>query len=436
MDGPSLLRIRRFGNAAARDATYAADPTLSEQDFRTQQRALDRSLGPFSSPLAAELVRLGWDASDLVLGVPSVRAAWIREHGPLPRVPGVHDVDALLAIGEIRRLRPYVVLDGNLSVLDRHAVTFLRTHVREIRLLVGQTGTAKRFDRALDLDALLVPCPTIADAVRPWLRGSVHVLPHSFDAAILDSLPERRVRHPLVFAGALGHQYVLRHELLMALLEHTSIEAWIGLRKGVTVEGGALRGPRTTRRSALRSRALSSLPLPVLARGARRSDRLAAHLNVALASRAGGRFISVDALEDPAARFPDRCHPAVAGHDYVELIRSAGTVFHREGDDMDGCGAALRLFETTGLGATLLVDDSPMVRRLFADDEVVTYTGVEDCVEKARWLLDHPADQERIAAAGQARTLRDHTTAGRAAELAELLEGLLRRRRGADAASG
>ena len=421
MPGPSLLRIRRFGNAAARDAAYAEDPALSQKDVGSQQAALDGSLGPFSTPLAAELRTLGWDAADLILGVPAIRDAWIREHGPLPEVPGVDDPDSLLAIGEIRRSAPEVVLEGNLNVLDRRVVRALREDERSPRLLVGQLGTAKRFDRALDLDLVLVPCERIAQTIQPFVRGPVAVLPHSFSPGVLEHLPEREVEHDITFAGALGPRYVLRHQILMALLETTPIEAWIGLRKGVIRSGGQLVTPDEPESTTLRGRLTEALPTPLLVAAARRSERFAGPLNIRLATNAGGRFLPGRTLEDPAARFPDRCHDAGGGRDYFMLLRRSGIALHREGDELDGCGAALRIFEATGLGTALLVDRSPMVERMFTEDEVIMFDGPDDCVEKAQWLLENPSARERTARAGQSRTLADHTTARRAAALSEIL---------------
>jgi spore maturation protein CgeB len=40
---------------------------------------------------------------------------------------------------------------------------------------------------------------------------------------------------------------------------------------------------------------------------------------------------------------------------------------------------------------------------------MVVYSSVEDCVEKAQYLLSHPAEREAIAVAGHQRTMRDHT---------------------------
>jgi hypothetical protein len=427
----TLLRLRRFGDAAVRDAALAADPGLHTRSLDEVQAALDAAHGPFSSPLVPALRELGWDAHDLILGVPAVRQAWEREHGPIPAVRGVADPDVLLALAEARRLQPDVVLDSNLNVLDRGGRTAMRRAAPGLRVLAGYMGTEKRFHRAIALDLVLVPCHSMADAVRPFVRGRVEVLPHSFDPSAVDGLPDRVVEHPLVFAGALGPRYVERHRVLMALLEGSDLEAWIGLRKGVlrTADGWLVTDARSGRPDpvspagrSLRGRVADVVPTAALARLAAGSDRVGEVFNARIALRTGGLLAPEAPMRDPAADHPTRCHPPVSGRAYLELLRSAGTVVHRGIDALGDCGGALRLFEVTGVGAALLVEDSPMIRQLFdVGHEVITYRDPQEAVEQARWLTAHPEERERIALAGQRRTLQDHTAAARARSLDPIL---------------
>ena len=93
---------------------------------------------------------------------------------------------------------------------------------------------------------------------------------------------------------------------------------------------------------------------------------------------------------------------------------------------MEGAGANMRLFEACGVGTCQLVDARDEVLDAYdADAEIVTYRSIDECIEKARWLLAHPTDCARIGAAGQARTLRDHTVRERAARLDHDLVSLL-----------
>jgi spore maturation protein CgeB len=78
----------------------------------------------------------------------------------------------------------------------------------------------------------------------------------------------------------------------------------------------------------------------------------------------------------------------------------------------------MRLFEATGVGTCLITDWKDNLHDLFEPDrEVVTYRSPQECVEKVKWLLEHPQEREAIAQAGQARTLKDHTFDQRAIEL-------------------
>lgn len=71
--------------------------------------------------------------------------------------------------------------------------------------------------------------------------------------------------------------------------------------------------------------------------------------------------------------------------------------------------ANMRLFETTGVGTCLLTDKKSNLSELFKDgEEVITYSSVDDCLDKIKWLLDNPIECRRIARNGQQRTLKDH----------------------------
>ena len=73
-----------------------------------------------------------------------------------------------------------------------------------------------------------------------------------------------------------------------------------------------------------------------------------------------------------------------------------------------------------------VTDARPGLQALFEPDkEIVTYRSKEECADKVAWLLDHPRERAAIAAAGQRRTLRDHTFAGRVDEMLGQLKACL-----------
>ena len=83
----------------------------------------------------------------------------------------------------------------------------------------------------------------------------------------------------------------------------------------------------------------------------------------------------------------------------------------------------MRLFEATGVGTCLLTDPGNNMADIFEEDrEVVTYSSTDECVEKVEYLLGHEDVRREIAAAGQARTLKDHSVLQRCRQLDEILQ--------------
>jgi spore maturation protein CgeB len=83
----------------------------------------------------------------------------------------------------------------------------------------------------------------------------------------------------------------------------------------------------------------------------------------------------------------------------------------------------MRLFEATGVGAAVLTEAAPNLHEMFEPEaEMATYSSGEELVAKVQRLLDDDAARVALAAAGQRRTLADHTYAERMRELAGLLE--------------
>jgi hypothetical protein len=123
--------------------------------------------------------------------------------------------------------------------------------------------------------------------------------------------------------------------------------------------------------------------------------------------------------------YPNRMHAPVFGLDYLRLLASSRVTWNRH-LEMDGAGANMRLFEACGAGACQLTDERPEVLEAFEPDaEVVTYRSTAECIDKAKYLLANESVRAEIAAAGQARVLRDHTTAKRVREMHQRMLELL-----------
>ncbi len=77
-----------------------------------------------------------------------------------------------------------------------------------------------------------------------------------------------------------------------------------------------------------------------------------------------------------------------------------------------------RTFEVAGAGGFLLTNPAQGLERFYAPgSEIAVYQDFDDLVSKIRYYLSHPNERDRVARAGYARTLRDHTYEQRLVEV-------------------
>jgi hypothetical protein len=81
------------------------------------------------------------------------------------------------------------------------------------------------------------------------------------------------------------------------------------------------------------------------------------------------------------------------------------------------------------MGALLITDWKKNLHEMLEPgQEVIAYRSREECAELIRHYLDHETDRAAIAAAGQQRTLREHTDRQRMQQLIDKLQPMLRSR--------
>jgi hypothetical protein len=114
------------------------------------------------------------------------------------------------------------------------------------------------------------------------------------------------------------------------------------------------------------------------------------------------------------------------GLEMYEVLARSRITLNRHIDLAGHYANNMRLYEATGVGALLVTEASRNLAKLFEPGrEVATFEAHDDLIEQLRHYAEHVDERRRIAAAGQARTLREHTYANRMAELAAMLEARL-----------
>jgi len=113
----------------------------------------------------------------------------------------------------------------------------------------------------------------------------------------------------------------------------------------------------------------------------------------------------------------------IFGKEMLRAYAKAKVGFNYHGGVAEDYASNIRLFEVTGAGACLITDHKKNIADFFIPDkEVITFKTADDCIEKVKWLLDHPDERKQIAEAGHQRTLREHTFYNRAVELDSIIK--------------
>lgn len=121
-------------------------------------------------------------------------------------------------------------------------------------------------------------------------------------------------------------------------------------------------------------------------------------------------------------------HGEVWGIDmFTALARSKITVNNHIGI-AENYANNMRLYEATGMGCLLLTDRKSNIADMFEPGrEIVCYESRQECLDLIRYYNSNIAERERIAAAGQQRTLIEHSYVKRTAELVPLFQCYIER---------
>ncbi len=351
---------------------YRAHPGLERASYDAQWRSRVESLFGVADFYSTHLRELGHEAWDVIANCEPIQRRWAREHG--------------LACGrdrhwrfrlrggwvpwltrERRRRWLYDILEAQLKayrpdVLYSMAIEtlgsdFVRVAKRYCRLAIAQHAAPLPAHDIGAYDLMLSSLPNLVDHFRQQGLRS-ELLRLAFEPRVLEHLTSRPRPYDIVFVGGLGGPHETGTRMLEGLARRHAVRVW-GYGRERLGAASPLRG---------------------------------------------------------------MCQPPVWGLEMYRVLRGARIVFNRHIDIAANYANNMRLYEATGVGTLLLTDRKDNLARLFEPGrEVVAYGSPEECTELASHFLAHDEERERIAHAGQMRTLREHTWAQRMRELVELV---------------
>jgi spore maturation protein CgeB len=405
----------RFQKITTTDYAYlqpflAQYPQYKQLSYRELYDLYKQRCAGWHNNFSAHLPKLGYEAQDLCVNFEYLQKLWAKENGVnYSNDNWLKDI----VTAQVKAFRPDVMFMDDLYLTDAPFRQFLReVSPTPVKMIGWRAAPTEDYSVLSDID-LVLTCT--AHFAKQMLDHGVkaRVLLHGFEPAILKLLPPNTERtHDFTFMGSLILEagfYNQRFQLIKTLVENTNLEVW---------------GRLSERDRSSRSKQLAS-------RITYRANRLLRDLNapdqlLAKVAAWDDRYQLGPLTKEITGKHPGRFHGPVIALDYFELLAQSKINLNNHIDVAAGYAGNIRLFEVTGVGACLLTDWMINIPEMFEEDvEVVTYRNAGECVEKVKYLLDHPKELAAIAAAGQRRTLRDHTYVNRAEELDQIVKELI-----------
>lgn len=358
---------------------YAGRPDLANQSHDIQLSSLLSQAFGTSDFYSENLRSLGWEASDLIVNCLQLQSAWASEsHVPfypwalkLPRRsfrlpvigPWLASLPGLIDIA-LAQIRQLRPDILYCQDLSFFPPAILRQLKEEVRLIVGQIACPLPTpDYLQGYDLILTSFPHFVPRLRD-IGVKADYLRIAFDPRVLKLIGRQERIHPVSFVGGISPF----HGRALPLLEHLA----------------------------------STTPIQFFGYGANSLPR-----DSPIVNRHRGEAWGLEM--------------------YRVLARSAIAV-NRHIDVAENNANNMRLYEATGVGAMLMTDRKDNLHELFAvDKEVVVYSSKEEASEQINYYLENPHAAALIAAAGQQRTLAEHTYLQRMKELVPMLESYLLR---------
>jgi spore maturation protein CgeB len=358
---------------------YASHPSLKSESYDSQLRTLIDARFGTSDVYSKYLGDLGCEAFDLIANCAPLQSAWLNEHGF-----GASE----LAFPIPHRFYRLPVLGSTLAALPGYVSVVLK-QVQSLKPDILYCHDLSFFPKSA------------LDEIRPYVGlivGQIaYVLPpknfiEGYDL-ILTSFPHFVAR--ISAAGIASEYFRLGFDPRVA-------DAFHGVARDIDVSFVGAIGRSHRNAVPLLERLCRDTPIRIYGYGA----------------------------EDLAADSPirTRYEKEVWGLDMYRVLARSKITLNRHISAAENNANNMRLYEATGMGALLLTDQKDNLKDMFEPGrDVETYSDPDEAVAKILALLRDPERRAEIAAAGQARTLREHTYQKRMQELLGILTGYLKR---------
>jgi spore maturation protein CgeB len=378
---------------------YDKNPSVINLPYNEQFEHLMNQFFGWSDFYAKAFNKSGHEAKEIVYNATSIQKAWAKENN-------TDEKDLALLFHQIKTYSPDVVWFQDSFSFDIEFIKKVKDEIKSVKLLIGNSCapyTQKNLDNLKVFDFVTTCSPKfVQDFEKQGIKSLL--LYHTFSSEILNHISDFNKQRDLIFIGSIIPRkdfHVERKKFLETIANNSRIDfSYFG------------------NLSNLKYSEVLKLQLLYIAK------------EILIKTRTNVLFknsVTYKKLENLNSfpkyfKFSKALKDSYKGELYGinmfrEYAKSKITLDIQV--EVEGPYAGnIRMFETTGMGVCLLLENKLNIKEIFEPDkEVVIYNSYEEAIEKIIWLLEHEDKLIEIAKAGQKRTLTEHTYENRAEKL-------------------
>jgi spore maturation protein CgeB len=352
------------------DHLYAKNNDIKNWSYEKQ---LDKILSDYFGwppALVKRMSEYDCEVKILIVNAQSLQKAWAIENDyTFDEMTWRHQIP----IEQVKKFKPDIIWIGTMLPYFGEYLKELHTHCHKIFAWVAASIPA-----SVDLsaaDCILTSHHNFRDYFRQQGKDCEILLP-AFEPKILTSLNQVEKSIDCSFIGSLSYLHMHRMQVIETLVKKTPLQIWSDLPK-------------------------------LISRGILNPKFIYTHFKI--------------------LSYKNRINPSVWGMEMYKTLAKSQITINIHVDAASGLAGNMRMFEATGVGTLLITEDAPNIRELYEpDSEIITYKNTSELVEKINYYIDHPKEQEMIAAAGKNRTINTHSTISRGQELFQLFDRYLK----------
>lgn len=381
------------------DLFYNKHPEIDQVSYKEHLEQLLDDTTEFVGSYIRNFRKLKIEAACIIANDKNLQSKWAKERGI--------DTDRRedIIFDQVKSFSPDILMIENLSVVSSTLLLRLRKDLKGIRLIIANhcaPFNSKVLESLKDVDFIFTCTPGLKSAIEGMGKKSFLVY-HGFDADLLNRLEgDKEVdKNDFIFSGSLisgGDFHSQRIRLIEQILkENIPIDLYVNLENKLNI------------------RAKQAI---YLLHSFLKKVKMEQHFSRYQFLQYGKTW--VDSYSETLLKHKK---PPVFGIDMFNLFMNSRIVLNFHIGVAGDFAGNMRMFEVTGVGSCLLTDNKKNISDLFIPGtEVITYNNPDDCIEKAKWLLDHENERKKIALAGHKRTLKYHTVENRCRTIIDILE--------------